>query len=394
MLWTALIILYFILTNENSLRRKGHSEEYIAYLRRSHTVRILIIAVVLPLLILLSAWIVTLITGPLTSERQLAYIVVVLIVLVVPFKFVDERINQRKIRELALKNREQIAIDLNYRTLHLIYQPKWELILGVAALIYGIWYLRIEQWIIYLFLLFPWFMYLNIRGTRYQTRPYLTDNYKYMFTFNIFSFLFFLLYFCLYFVRAADAYFSRGVTTRFQEYGGSGTMELLILCLGTVIMLGLIGRISVYLSNYGAFNRAMKGEGEGEGASMQRRWITFLGILTAIPALSGMIVFSGGMGADRIEVGMVLEKYVVDLSGPVPDTLFLADRTSDGLTGGAYPRHISDQISLGCEIRLSRSGRVVGYHVCCPDLFRELPVGSVIKYRYGSGPSIEKLIEY
>jgi len=185
MLWVALFILYFILTNKGSLQRKGHSEKYIAYLRRSHSIRIVLIAILLPLLILLSAWIISLITGPLTEEVQLGYIILLLILLVSPFKFIDERINQRKIRELALETREKVAVDLNFKVLHQIYHPLWELLLGPTAFLYGFFYLRIEQWIIYLFLLFPWFMYLNLRGMRYQTRPYLMDNYKYTFSFNI-----------------------------------------------------------------------------------------------------------------------------------------------------------------------------------------------------------------
>jgi hypothetical protein len=394
MLWAALIILYFILTNKQSLQRKGHSENYIEYLRKSHTVRLLIIAVVLPLLILLSAWIVSLITGPLTRESQLAYIVLVLILLVVPFKFVDERINQKKIRELTLENGEQVAIDLNYTTLHMIFHPKWELILGLAALLYGVWYLRIEQWIIYLFLLFPWFMYLNIRGTRYQTRPYMTDNYKYMYAFNIFSFLFFLVYFCIYYLGSVRALIAPGNTSVIQEDPGSGVAGLLLLALGFVIFLGLIGRIAVYISNYSRFNRAMKGEAAGDQSSPVRKWLLFLGFLITFPAVSGLIVFSGGFNVDRLEVGVVIEKYMVDHSGTALDTLLIVDQASAGDVVHKYPVGNGNQISLGCTIRLSRSGRLVTYQVCCADLFRELPVGPVIKFEYGSGPSIIRLIDH
>jgi hypothetical protein len=196
MLWIALVILYFILTSKRLLERKGHHEKYIAYLRKSHLIRICLMAVLMPLLILISAWIIFKLTGRLEDEAQLAYIVLVLIVLVVPFKFIDERINQKRIRDLALETQEKIAVDLNYRSLHLIFNPVWELILAPMVLSYGILFLKIEQWIVYLFLIIPWFMYLNIRGTRYQTRPYLEDNYKYVFTFNIFNFLFFLAFFC------------------------------------------------------------------------------------------------------------------------------------------------------------------------------------------------------
>ena len=145
LLWVALLILYFILTNKRSLQKKGHSEKYIAYLRRSHSIRILIIAFLLPVLMLLSAWIISLITGPLTEEVQLGYIILLLILLVSPFKFIDERINQRKIRELTLDTREKVAVDLNFKVLHKIYNPVWELILGPLAFLYGFFYLQIEQ---------------------------------------------------------------------------------------------------------------------------------------------------------------------------------------------------------------------------------------------------------
>ena len=255
MLWVALIILYFILSDRKSLERKGHNEKYIEYLRKSHFIRICIIAVLLPLLILFSAWLVFLITGPLTEEVQLAYIVVVLIVLVVPFKFIDERINQKRIKELALDTKEKIAVDLNYKTLHLIFNPLWEVILTPAALFYGIIYLRIEQWVIYFFLLIPWLMYLTIRGTRYQTRPYLKDNYKYLFTFNIFNFLFFLFFFGAYFLSeiqdSVGVARSIGLSISFREFFPT----LLLLFAGLIIILGLMSRLAIYLANYKIFNR-------------------------------------------------------------------------------------------------------------------------------------------
>ena len=194
-LWVALLILYLILTNKNSLQKKGYNKKYISYLRKSHLIRICCIAVLLPLIIIFSAWIVIKVTGELVEEAQLAYIVLILFILIIPIKYLDETINQKWIRKLALDTKEKIVIDLKYKTLHLIFNPWYELILGISGLVYGIFFLRIEQWVIYLFLVLPWFMYLTIRGVKYQVRPYLKDNYKYLFSFNLFSFLFFFLYF-------------------------------------------------------------------------------------------------------------------------------------------------------------------------------------------------------
>jgi len=394
MLWIALILLYVILTNVKSLRKKGHSEKYIAYLRRSHTLRIILIAVILPLLILLSGWIVFLITGELNRESQLAYIVIVLVILVVPFKYIDEKINQRKIRELALEEGEQVAIDLNYRALHLIYHPVWEAILGPMTLAYGLFFLRIEQWIIYLFLLFPWFMYLNIRGTRYQTKPYMTDSYKYMFSFNIFSFLFFLFYFCIYYIQRIREFFYNGAAGLPREFSGSQVPFLLISIAGALIIVGLIGRIAVYISNYRRFVNEMRGEGEGMQSSQLRRWIIFIAFLIMVPAVSGLVVFLGGFDTEKIEVGVVQEKYMIDHSGPVPDTVMVVNISSGGNGGHVYPFSSGNHTVFGCDVLLSRSGRLVKYEICCRGLFSELPVGTIIKFEYGPGPSIQRLVEY
>jgi hypothetical protein len=332
------------------------------------------------------------ITGELHRESQLAYIVIVLVILVIPFKFMDERINQRKIRDLALDTREKIAVDLNFRTLHMVYHPRWELFLGPAAFLYGLFYLQIEQWIVYLFLLFPWFMYLNIRGTRYQTRPYMTDNYLYMFSFNIFSFLFFLFFFCSYFIMKIQALLSNSMSD--TSPGPAGFPTLLLMILGYLLILGMIGRIAIYLSNYGAFVKAMKGEGSGQDASPLRKWLFFGAALTLVSGVALIAVFSGILNIEKIEVGVVQEKYVINCSGPAPDTLMIVDASLTGDSQPVYPFFSGEKMSLSCNIRLSRSDLLVNYDVCCPNLFRELPVGSVVKFEYGPGPTIYRLVEY
>lgn len=383
MMWAALLVLYLILTNKGSLRRKGHNEKYIAYLRRSHTIRIILIAIVLPLLILLSAWIVSLLTGPLSEEVQLAYIVVVLILLVMPLKFIDERINQQRIRELALETREKVAVDFNYRTLHRIYNPLWELVLGPAAFFYGFFYLRIEQWIIYLFLLFPWFMYLNLRGTRYQTRPYLKDNYNYTFSFNIFNFLFFLLYFCAYFLLKA-----RQVLTLSPSAGA-----LLLLLAGLILILALVSRTSIYLANYRGFNRTISGENEISSSSNSRKISFMLSGIALVISIMGIAALSGILKNQRIEVGKVHQKYIMQEHGSQCDTLLVIDQYYS-IQDEAYENlfHMED-VKLSCKILLSRTQQMKSYEVCCPSTFTDLHAGRIIKFEYGSGPSILRIIE-
>ena len=394
MLWAALMLLYFILTDKRALRRKGHHEKYIAYLRKSHLVRILTIAVVLPLLILFAGWIVYRLTGMLTREAQLAYIAVVLVILVIPFKFLDERINQKRIRELALETHEKIAIDLNYKTLHMIFNPAWELLLGPATLLYGMLFLHIEQWIVYLFLLFPWFMYLNIRGTRYQTRPYLIDNYKYMFTFNMFSFLFFLFYF--------SSFYLLRVTEFLDSFGSGMTPDanlhmvpsVLLLIAGFALIACQVGRSAIYMGNYRPFHRAMTGGGQESKHQPVRKLAYFIAGMVFIFVLSGVATTSGIMGMGRTQVGVVSEKIIIDGHRTQGDTLLVVNGSHPGSAEELLSRISHSQLELFCTIRLSRSNQVRSYAICCPSTFDSLPVGRIVKFEVGPGPSVSRLIEY
>lgn len=366
MLWVALVLLYFILTNRRSLQRKGHKQEYIDYLRRSHLIRICIIAVVLPVLILCSAWIVSKLTGTLADEAQLGYIVVVLIVLVIPFKFIDDRINQKKIRELALETREKVTIDLNYKTLHLIFNPWIELFLGISSALYGVFYLHIEQWIVYLFLLFPWFMYLNIRGIRYQTRPYLMDNYKYLYAFNLFSYTFFLFFFIAYLINRGSELvdlFNSGFASGFNN---SYLPSILLLLVGVLIALGNAGRIGLYLSNYKSFNHEINGTPDTSRSHFPRK-LLFLAISVLIVlSLSGLGIMSGLTGNDRSEVGMVLEKYIIEEKG--------------------------DSI-MYCSIELCDNQKSKDYRVCCISTYEKLTPNVLVKFRCEGGNTITEVIE-
>jgi len=393
MLWIALVILYFILTNRESLKRKGHPERYISYLRRSHTIRIIIIAFLLPLLILLSAWIVTRLTGPLTKEVQMGYIVLVLLLLVVPLKFIDERINQKRIKQLAMETKEKVAVDLSYKVLHRVFNPLWEIILGPLSFLYGFFFLKIEEWVIYLFLLFPWFLYLNSRGTKYQTRPYLKDNYRYMFAFNIFNFLFFLFYFGAYFlikVRETFGLSGDGISS------GSFFSQLpanLILLTGLVIITALVIRIAIYLSNYRAFNRAINGEAEMSGTGSSRKFGFVISGIVLLFGAMGIGMLSGLVRNHHTEVGLVQQKYIIQDHREHPDTLLVIDKYYS-INPDDYDNYFRlNDVEFSCKVILSRSEQVKYYEICCPSTFKELRVGQIVKFEYASGSSIIRILE-
>ena len=405
----ALLILYFILTNKSSLQRKGYQEEYIKYLRKSHLIRICSIAVLLPLIILFSAWIVRRITGELTEEAQMAYIVIIMFVLVIPFKYLDETINQRWIRKLALDTNEKVVIDLRFKTLHLIFHPWYEMILGITALAYGVLFLKIEQWVVYLFLIIPWFMYLTIRGTRYQVRPYLKDNYKYLFTFNLFNFLFFFLYFfsnLLIKLQDTIDMYATGMPER-----TFGQQPVLWLIPGMIISVGWLGRIAIYLANYRQFSAEISG-GEilTRNPGSRRLWF-FLGSVMVLLMLSGLGVMTDVLRRGRTQVGRVLEKYIIDQESGFSDTLAIIDHNgvvytaratgyASGFDQSDVPR-ISEflqenkdrNLRLYCRIEECRSKNIESFEICCLETFDRLPLESLVKFEYSSRNTIIGLID-
>ena len=269
-------------------------------------------------------------------------------------------------------------MDMNFKALHLIFNPVLELILAPLALSYGILFLKIEQWIVYLFLIIPWFMYLNIRGTRYQTRPYLMDNYKYIFTFNIFNFLFFLSYFCAYYL------------IRLRETGAGNSLWILLA--GGLLILVLMGRIALYLANYKAFNQSISGVSDRIQTSPSRQLTFVASGLFLILTLSGVALSTGILENSHTEVGVVQQKYLVhDYQGNT-DTLMIADNTHPGSFHNFHSSEFPGELKMECKIKLSTSQRTLTYQVCCPNIFEDLPTGIIVKFKYTAGHTLTGIV--
>jgi len=409
MLLVALVILYLILTSRRSMEKKGYTEEYISYLRKSHTIRIIAIAIILPVLELISAWIISLLTGPLIEEKQLAYIIVLLLVLVVPFKFFDESLNQNQLKKLAIKTNEKVAIDFNFRTLHLIFDPLWEIILSIVAILYGILFLNIEQWIVYLFLVFPWLMYFTLKGTKYQTRPYLHDNHTYMFTFNLFSFLLFFVYFFSYLVKRLDL--SLEVFSGPGRLGMADALPLVILLTtGFIIAVALVGRISLYLANYRQFRSEIIGKEITSGNPFRRKMIFFGSSVIILIAVTSVALSTDLFNPNHVDVGTVKGKYLLEITSSGIDTALIV--TVEGISYIDNKYYIQDeldsneevitnfiklnetkQLKAYCDIQLSLNNRIKQYEVCCNTTFLDIPFNTIIKFEHQSD-RITRLIEY
>jgi hypothetical protein len=410
LLWIALALLYLILTNKRSLQKRGYPEQYIAYLRKSHLIRICCIAVLLPLILLVSAWFVRKITGELTEEVQMAYIVVVLFILVIPLKYLDEKINQRWIKRLAIDTGEKVVIDLNYRTLHLIFNPWLEALLGISGLLCGILVLKIEQWVVYLFLITPWLMYFTIRGVRYQVLPYLKDNYKYLFAFNMFSFLFFFVYFLSYLIVRLQDYLDESAEGVNIVDAADKMLQGMYLTIGFIIAIGLAGRMALYLSNYKRFNAEIGDREWKDKHAGRRKVMFFIASVFIIMIMTSIGLTTDILKSSRTQVGRVVEKYIIDVDDDTPDTLAIigkhgiiySNRNADYISGtaptdtsevGQFLQSNKDKnLKLYCRIEECRSKNLKSYEVCCEEAFTNLPVESMVKYEYSSHNRITRLI--
>jgi len=399
LLWIALLILYFILTNKSSLEKKGYTKKYIEFIRKSQRMRIISIAIIMPLLELISALIVYLLTGPLLTENQLAYIIILLFVLIVPFKLLDEKISKNKLKDLALETKEKIAIDLNFQTLHLIFNPKLELLITASAFFFGIIFLKIEVWIVYIFLILPWLMYFTMRGMKYQTKPYLVDNYKYMFAFNTFSFLFFFVYYHSSLLSKISESLFMANTTVMDINQGEFLPLLILLLAGFLISILLLGRVAVYISNYKKFKSDIKGLSEKVRNSFARRLIFVSAAMIILLVFTGLGLFTDIITKRNNEVGKVLKKYAIDFSGAQADTIILVPNSisynpiaSNEMVQNDYVQG-NKFVKLFCEIEVCNANKVKRFEICCYQTFNKLLPETIIKFTYDSNRIITRLIE-
>ncbi len=277
---------------------------------------------------------------------------------------------------------------MNYRTLHLIYNPWLEVLLGILCLAYSILILKIEQWVVYIYLIIPWLMYFTIRKLRYQVRPYLKDNYKYLFAFNIFSFLFFF------------GYFFVSLMIRMQAEGGvSATNQILPrlwLSLGFIISATLFARIGVYLASYKRFNAEISGKIYEIRNPRARKLVFFVASMLLLVSLTGIGLLTDILKRERIQVGRVLEKYVIDPDNGQPDTLAVISGMSPSgfqVVTDILQDHADGNLKLTCRIEECQSKDIRSYEICCSQTFDRIPMGTLVKFGYSPEFTITRLIE-
>ncbi len=181
-LWIFLLGLTLYQINTRRLLRKGYPEESISYLRKSNMRRNTGIAVVVPLLGLAAAFVVWAVTGDLEKSSSIVATLVLWLLFIIPFPVLDYRKSAREYRELALRTRSKIAVDFNFRILHLVFVPSLELLFTILYLGYFVLFVAYFH-VSFIHVALLWTLYGAARYGKNLTAPALRDAYHFLFLF-------------------------------------------------------------------------------------------------------------------------------------------------------------------------------------------------------------------
>jgi len=183
-LWLFLGLTTIVLFRTSRLRGRGHDERFVTFLQRENRVRCLGIAIVVPLLALLSGLAVTAVFGGITTYRHFLYVCLLTLIGIMPFPILDSIRSRKKQKAMALNLKQTVVIDWNYRTWHLVFRPGWEIASALALIAYDIW-LGVYFHLALLHVGILWLLYLAARGGKYLTGPSLSDLYQYNLVFMV-----------------------------------------------------------------------------------------------------------------------------------------------------------------------------------------------------------------
>ena len=141
--WISCLIVWVFLfgttlyqTNRRLLERKGYSEPYREYLRRTCLRRNIGIAIVVPALGIVSGLVVYLVAGDIETSQHAAYVLLLWLLLIIPFPVLDHKKSAQEAKEIVQETGATIVVDFNYRVLHLVFQPRLEAMLSFFYVLY------------------------------------------------------------------------------------------------------------------------------------------------------------------------------------------------------------------------------------------------------------------
>jgi hypothetical protein len=181
-LWVFLAAIYLYQTNASILEKKGYKSEYIDFIKKDTTKRLLGMAVVVPLLLLAAALLIRWIMGEPFTPKHLIYTACLFLLFVLPFPILDMRSTRKKYKELAINTKTDVVVDLNFRTQHRIFKPSLEVVTGILyAAYFALFISLMHLGVLHLVLL--WCLYFAARSGKHLTRPGMKDTYLLIFLF-------------------------------------------------------------------------------------------------------------------------------------------------------------------------------------------------------------------
>jgi hypothetical protein len=168
--------------NREVLKRKGYSDQYVEYLRRSCLRRNVGIAIIVPVLGILAGFLVYAVAGDIKTPQNASYVLLLWLLLVVPFPILDHRKSARESKEIVQATGATVVVDFNYRVLHLVFQPWLEAILSSFYVLYFVLFFGpFHIALIHVALL--WALYGTARFGRHLTAPAMRDAYLFLIVF-------------------------------------------------------------------------------------------------------------------------------------------------------------------------------------------------------------------
>lgn len=181
-LWVFLLLTTLFQRNKKRLAKKGFNEELISYIKKTTIKRNLGIAVVVPICGIIAGLLVQWFIGDLEVEKNIIFVYLIWILLIIPFPILEMRKAPKELKELLKKTSTDVIIDFRYKILHTVFNPKIEIIFSLIYIVYFMIFFEIFH-VTFIHILILWLLYGASRFAKNLTRPGIRETYLFNYAF-------------------------------------------------------------------------------------------------------------------------------------------------------------------------------------------------------------------
>lgn len=184
LLYLFLGVFYLYYTSTHLMKRKGYQDEYISFLKKDIRKRVIGIAIAIPLIILLAGIFTQIIFGRFRIDDgpQMLVFFGFFFIMILPFPIIDNKKTREKYKKLAQDTGSEIVLDFNFKQLHKIFNPMYEIPATILYVIYM--FILVKDFhVAFLAVMILWILYFTVRSARYMVRASMRDAYIYTFIF-------------------------------------------------------------------------------------------------------------------------------------------------------------------------------------------------------------------